>query len=132
MQFLNGIENSQIGAVIDSAHETLDGDGAEIFKEQVKILAEQNRLHYIQVSAPDRGAIHTSWLPWKSFLEPVLQYYDPIAVEIFNAIPAFINSLRLSRRKYWIPGEDISAYDVAEKAFKITQQELSEIQAGFC
>jgi D-psicose/D-tagatose/L-ribulose 3-epimerase len=133
MEFLRGVESKQVGVVIDSAHEVLDGDGAEVFKTQVAELARQSRLHYVQVSAPDRGAIHTSWMPWHSFLKPILEVYSgPIAVEIFNAIPVFANSLRLSRRKYWIPGEDRinsypSAYEIAEAAIKKTQRELEQI-----
>jgi hypothetical protein len=54
-----------------------------------------------------------------------------MAVEIFNAIPAFTNSLRLTRRKFWIPGEDAaneypSAYDIADLAIKATRQEIVE------
>ena len=133
MDFLVGVESKQVGVVIDSAHETLDGDGPEIFKTQVAELAQQERLHYIQVSPPDRGAVHTSWIPWQGFLEPVLAVYQgPIAVEIFNAIPAFLSSLRLSRRKFWIPGEDEansypSAYQIAEAAIQATQKELKQI-----
>ncbi len=133
MDFLAGVESKQVGVVIDSAHETLDGDGPEIFKSQVAELAQQERLHYIQVSPPDRGAVHTSWIPWQGFLEPVLAVYQgPIAVEIFNAIPAFLSSLRLSRRKFWIPGEDEansypSAYQIAEAAIQATQKELKQI-----
>ena len=133
IEFLQGVESKQVGVVIDSAHEVLDGDGAEVFQTQVVELARQSRLHYVQVSAPDRGAVHTSWMPWRSFLEPILKVYSgPIAVEIFNAIPVFAESLRLSRRKYWIPGEDEansypSAYDTAEAAIAKTQQELNQI-----
>ncbi|WP_138505952.1 sugar phosphate isomerase/epimerase family protein [Nostoc sp. PA-18-2419] len=133
IEFLDGVNSKQVGVVIDSAHETLDGDGPEIFREQVAYLAKQKRLHYVQVSPPDRGALHTSWLPWQSFLEPILEVYDgPIAVEIFNAIPAFLNSLRLTRRKFWIPGEDTpnkypSAYDIANEAIKATRIQLEKI-----
>ncbi len=133
MTFLEGVSSHQVGVVIDSAHETLDGDGSTTFQTQVAQLATQNRLHYIQVSPPDRGALHTSWLPWQDFLKPVLKVYKgPIAIEIFNAIPAFVNSLRLSRRKFWIPEEDTpnsypSAYDIAESAIKKTQEELRKI-----
>lgn len=133
LEFLKGVESKQVGVVIDSAHEVLDGDGADIFKEQVAELTRQSRLHYMQVSAPDRGAVHTSWMPWQEILEPILEVYSgPIAVEIFNAIPVFAASLRLSRRKYWIPGEDEandypSAYDIAEAAIIKTQQELNQM-----
>lgn len=133
MDFLAGVESKQVGVVIDSAHETLDGDGPEIFKTQVAELAQQERLHYIQVSPPDRGAVHNSWIPWQGFLEPILAVYSgPVAVEIFNAIPAFLSSLRLSRRKFWIPGEDEansypSAYQIAGAAIQATQKELKQI-----
>ncbi|MGB5712284.1 MAG: sugar phosphate isomerase/epimerase family protein [Waterburya sp.] len=133
MDFLAGVESKQVGVVIDSAHETLDGDGPEIFKTQVTKLAQQERLHYVQVSPPDRGALHTSWIPWQPFLEPILEVYQgPIAIEIFNAIPVFASSLRLSRRKFWIPGEDEansypSAYQTADAAIQATQRELKQI-----
>ncbi|NEO74877.1 sugar phosphate isomerase/epimerase family protein [Moorena sp. SIO4G3] len=133
IEFLEGVTSKQVGVVIDSAHEILDGDGPEKFSRQVANLAQQERLHYIQVSPPDRGAIHTSWLPWQEFLTPVLEVYKgPIAVEIFNAIPAFVDSLRLSRRKFWIPGQDDpnsypSAYEIAEKAIKATNNEITKV-----
>jgi D-psicose/D-tagatose/L-ribulose 3-epimerase len=133
IEFLAGVESKQVGVVIDSAHEILDGDGPKIFRTQVETLAAQGRLHYIQISPPDRGAVHTSWLPWQSFLEPILPVYTgPIAIEIFNAIPEFINSLRLTRRKFWIPGEELenqypSAYDIAREAIAFTQKELNQI-----
>lgn len=133
IEFLSGVESRQVGVVIDSAHETLDGDGPEIFQKQVALLAQEERLHYVQVSPPDRGAVHTSWLPWQSFLVPVLQHYQgPIAVEVFNAVPAFLSSLRLTRRKFWIPGEDSknsypSAYDISDKAIQKVQEEIKKV-----
>ena len=136
INFLKGVKSKQVGVVIDSAHETMDGAGPEVFKKQVAYLARQKRLHYIQASSPDRGAVHTSWIPWQSFLEPVLKVYQgPIAVEVFNAIPPFLDPLRLSRRKFWIPGEDKknrypSAYNIADKAIQKTQSEIKKILEG--
>ncbi|HEY9298358.1 MAG TPA: sugar phosphate isomerase/epimerase, partial [Phormidium sp.] len=130
------VESKQVGVVIDSAHEILDGDGPEIFQEQVTWLADQGRLHYVQVSPPDRGAVHTSWIPWDSLFEPILQVYNgPMAIEIFNAIPEFRESLRLTRRKFWIPGEDTeneypSAYDIARDAIGITRKKLGQINSN--
>ena len=137
IKFLEKVESKQVGVVIDSAHEILDGDGPEIFEEQVTWLAGEGRLHYVQVSPPDRGAVHTSWIPWDSLFKPILQVYNgPMAIEIFNAIPDFLNSLRLTRRKFWIPGEDEpkdeypSAYDIAKDAIDITRQKLGQINSN--
>ncbi|WP_293355620.1 MULTISPECIES: sugar phosphate isomerase/epimerase family protein [unclassified Microcoleus] len=133
IEFLKKVDSKQVGVVIDSAHEILDGDGPEIFEEQVKWLAGEGRLHYVQVSPPDRGAVHTSWIPWESLFKPILQVYKgPMAIEIFNAIPDFHESLRLTRRKFWIPGEDPgnqypSAYDIARDAIEITRDKLNQI-----
>ncbi|MFM6456711.1 MAG: sugar phosphate isomerase/epimerase family protein [Planktothrix sp.] len=137
LEFLDGISSRQVGVVIDSAHEILDGDGPEIFSNQVRDLAAQDRLHYIQISAADRGAVHTSWLPWQAFLEPILPVYNgPIAIEVFNAIPDFVKSLHLTRRKFWIPDEDPenqypSAYEIAQKAYDKTQAELKKFRDGY-
>lgn len=107
LAFLERIPNPQLGVVIDSAHEVLDGGGPERFAAQVQQLATAGRLHYVQLSAPDRGRLDLSWLPWQPFLECVLPHYDgPLAIEMFNALPAFQPLLRLSRAKYWIPEVD--------------------------
>ncbi|MBD2578383.1 sugar phosphate isomerase/epimerase family protein [Oscillatoria sp. FACHB-1406] len=133
IEFLKGVPSKQVGVVIDTAHEILDGAGPEIFQQQVNWLAEENRLHYVQVSPPDRGAVHTSWIPWQALLKPIVKVYDgPIAIEVFNAIPEFQPSLRLTRRKFWIPGEDAenqypSAYDIARDAIAVTRQELNRL-----
>jgi sugar phosphate isomerase/epimerase len=60
IEFLKNVESKQVGVAIDSAHEILDGDGSEIFEEQVKWLATEGRLHYVRVSPRDRGVVHTS------------------------------------------------------------------------
>jgi sugar phosphate isomerase/epimerase len=126
---------TQVGAIIDSAHEALDGDGPEAFAAQVKALASEGRLHYVQASPPDRGTLETGWLPWRGVFEPLLEHYEgPIAIEIFNAVPDFAATLRLSRRKYWIPGLDPespspSAYDVAKGSIEKLKHELGKIQA---
>ena len=30
--------------------------------------AQQDRLYYVHISAPDRGAVHDSWIPWETVL----------------------------------------------------------------
>jgi sugar phosphate isomerase/epimerase len=131
MDFLDQVEHTSIGVVIDSAHETLDGAGPEVFATQVAALSAAGRLHYVQASPPDRRSLVESWLPWQQFFTPVLAHYDgPVAIEIFNAIPAFADGLRLSRREYWIPGVNEptsapSAYDAARDSLAKLRREFS-------
>jgi D-psicose/D-tagatose/L-ribulose 3-epimerase len=136
ISFLADVPSRQVGVCIDSAHEVLDGAGPAVFSEQVHRLAADGRLHYVQVSPPDRGDLRRSWIPWSDFLRPILKAYSgPIAVEIFNAIPAFVGSLRLTRRKFWIPGEDTpdsrypDAYTIAAQALAATREQLHQLSA---
>ncbi|KZN43628.1 sugar phosphate isomerase/epimerase family protein [Pseudoalteromonas luteoviolacea] len=136
ISFLDGIDDPTVGAVIDSAQETLDGDGPEVYKAQIDYLADQGRLHYAQASPPDRGDLVNCWLPWEGVFTPILsRYTGPIAVEIFNAVGAFDQGLRLSRRKYWIPEVDEpnqypNAYQIAQQAYDFTQRKLDKIRCG--
>ena len=88
--------------------------------------------YYVHISAPDRGAVRDSWIPWDLMLreiEPV--YRGPYLVEVFNAIPPFDSSMRMARRRFWRPGEDDpepdgdSAYDVAGAALETLREQLS-------
>ena len=133
--FLEHVPNPQLGVVIDSAHETLDGAGPECFAAQVEALAMAGRLHYVQLSPPDRGRLDRSWLPWTPFLERVLPYYQgPLAIEMFNALPVFQPLLRLNRRKYWIagvdaPSNDPSAMDVAAASLAASRKVVAAVLA---
>lgn len=133
MRFLDGIESPQVGVCIDSAHVVLGSDGPAIFTQQVAEALGARRLHYVHISAPDRGAVHDSWIPWKAFLSPILDGYSgPFLVEVFNAIPDFLTPLRLTRRKFQIPGEDEpldpnrpNAYDIAQEAIATVRREIA-------
>jgi D-psicose/D-tagatose/L-ribulose 3-epimerase len=131
LAFLAGVPSRQVGAVVDSAHVVLGSSGPEAFKKEVIALAESDRLNYVQVSAPDRGAVRDSWIPWETFLGTILPVYSgPLLIEVFNAIPAFLESLHLTRRKFWIPGEDEpvagwpDAYTVAGEAIQALERFL--------
>lgn len=133
MDFLENVRSRQIGVCIDSAHVVLGSEGPAAFTRAVRRALDTQRLHYVHISAPDRGAVHDSWIPWKPFLEPILEGYDgPFLVEVFNAIPVFLNPLRLTRRKFWIEGEDNAesdypdAYEIARQAIAALRRELSE------
>jgi sugar phosphate isomerase/epimerase len=137
LDFLADVRSPHIGVCVDSSHVVLGSSGPEAYLRDIQDAADQQRLHYVQVSPPDRGEVADSWIPWRAFLEPVLHVYDgPLLIEVFNAIPAFLDSLRLTRRKFWIPVEDEpvpgvpSAYEVAEQGIKKLRAELAPLHAA--
>jgi D-psicose/D-tagatose/L-ribulose 3-epimerase len=134
LDFLDGVESRDVGVCVDSAHVVLGGDGPAAFGAQAQRAGEAQRLHSVHISAPDRGAVRDSWIPWRAFLDPILAHYDgPLLVETFNAVGPFVNSLRLTRRKFWIPGEDQpvagvpDAYTVAGDAIAAVRSELANL-----
>ncbi|WP_027487738.1 sugar phosphate isomerase/epimerase family protein [Allorhizobium undicola] len=131
LDFLDGAQAGACGVTIDSAQVVMESQGPAVFRQNVARAVAQNRLHYFHVSAPDRGAIADCWIPWDIMLgeiEPV--YSGPYLVEVFNAIEPFESSMRMTRRRFWRPGEDApvagveSAYQVAEAALKTLRREL--------
>lgn len=133
MDFLHGVDSRQVGVCVDVAHCMLGGGGPKTFGADIERAAGAGRLHYLHISAPDRGAIHDSWIPWQLLVDSAFPRYDgPVLLEVFNAIPAFQDSLRLTRRKFWIPGEDPpdprvpDAYTVARRALATFRDQLSE------
>jgi D-psicose/D-tagatose/L-ribulose 3-epimerase len=134
MHFVESLSVPSVGVCVDSAHVVLGSDGPKAFTKDVGGVLDAQRLHYVHISAPDRGAVHDSWIPWNHFLGPILERYSgPVLVEVFNAIPVFLNSLRLTRRKFWIPGEDTpddarpNAYDIARQAIEAVRREIGHL-----
>ncbi|MFG1608099.1 sugar phosphate isomerase/epimerase family protein [Actinoplanes sp. NPDC049265] len=122
------------GVTVDTAQVVMESQGPEVFKRNVARAARQNRLLYVHISAPDRGAVRDSWIPWDlvlAELEPV--YRGPYLVEVFNAIPPFDSSMRMARRRFWRPGEDEpepgrpSAYDVAADALAELRERIGAV-----
>ncbi|MGW1054563.1 sugar phosphate isomerase/epimerase family protein [Streptomyces sp. NPDC002521] len=131
LDFLDGLEHAQAGVTIDTAQVVMESQGPSIFKDNVARATRQDRLHYVHISAPDRGAVKDSWIPWDIVLnevEPV--YRGPYLIEVFNAIPPFVSSMRMARRRFWRPGEDDpvpdvdSAYDVARAALEELRKQI--------
>ncbi len=135
MGFLAHVPDARLGLCVDSAHVLLGSDGPSAFRAGIAEAVAGHRLHYVHVSAPDRGAIHDSWIPWRAFLDPIVPHHaGPYLIEVFNAVPPFLASLRQTRRKFWIPCEDPpgrgpSAYDIAKDALATFRQELSSAAA---
>jgi sugar phosphate isomerase/epimerase len=131
LDFLDSGGISFGGVAIDTAQVVMESQGPAVFRENVARAARQDRLLSVHISAPDRGAVHDSWIPWDLILnelEPV--YRGPYLIEVFNAIPPFDSSMRMARRRFWRPGEDAaepgrdSAYDVAGAALTEMRQRI--------
>jgi sugar phosphate isomerase/epimerase len=137
LDFLEGLEHARGGVTIDTAQVVMESQGPSVFKENVARAARQDRLYYVHISAPDRGAVKDSWIPWdiiSNEIEPV--YRGPYLIEVFNAIPPFDNSMRMARRRFWRPGEDDpvpnrdSAYDVARAALEELREQITSPRRG--
>jgi sugar phosphate isomerase/epimerase len=135
LDFLEGVPSRQVGVCVDSAHVVLSGGGPETFAEQIRRAAEDGRLTYVHVSAPDRGAVQDSWIPWEAFFTPISASYEgPLLIENFNAIAAFLGPLQITRRKFWVRGEDPEdpgtpdAYTVAREALATMRERLRALE----
>jgi sugar phosphate isomerase/epimerase len=135
LDFLDGVPSRQVGVCVDSAHVVLGAEGPAVFGEQIRRAAQDGRLHYVHVSPPDRGAFRDSWIPWEAFFSPIVSSYDgPLLIETFNAIAAFLTPLHITRRKFWMRGEDREdrgtpdAYTVAREALATMRKELQGLE----
>ncbi len=133
--FLHKIPSKSVGVCVDSAHVVLGEDGPAVIAAELTALLRAGRLHYVHLSPPDRGALQDSWIPWTQFLAPILpSYTGPYLVEVFNAVPVFLNGLRITRRKFWIPSEDTpnkfqkDAYQVAREAIETVRREFAKFE----
>lgn len=131
LDFTSKLESPQVGSTFDTAHIVLGNTGPDTFRANVRTATDQQRMHYVHISPPDRGALKDSWIPWDTLMpEIVPAYTGPYLVEVFNAIPPFVDLMRLSRRKFWIPDEDPpvsgvpSAYDVARDGIAVLREQL--------
>jgi sugar phosphate isomerase/epimerase len=134
LDFLDGLETSTCGVTVDTAQVVMESAGPEVFRNNVARAVAKKRLHYVHISAPDRGAVRDSWIPWNVVLGEIEPVYDgPYLIEVFNAIPPFVSSMRMARRRFRRPGEDDpepnrdDAYDVARAALQVLREQIAAV-----
>ncbi|MGV3550591.1 sugar phosphate isomerase/epimerase family protein [Rhizobium sp.] len=134
LDFLVGIDSSEVGVAVDVAHVMLGSSGPEAYAKDIAATIAQKRLHYVHISSLDRGSFGDVWIAWDQFLNPIIPHFNgPYLVEVFNAIPVFHGPLRQTRRKFWIPGEDEpvagrpSAYDVAREGLDVVKKQFARL-----
>ena len=125
-------EACPIGVALDTAQSVMESQGPNAFRENVLRATAKNRLLYVHISAPDRGKLTDCWIPWDVQLAAIKPVYSgPYLVEVFNAIEPFVSSMRMTRRRFWRPGEDPesnlpSAYDVARDGIAVLKSKLND------
>lgn len=132
LDFLESADIPVCGVTIDTAQVVMESQGPAIFRKNVARAVQRKRLNYVHISAPDRGAVRDSWIPWEIMLDEIEPVYSgPYLVEVFNAIPPFESSMRMTRKRFWRPGEDApeagvaSAYDVARAALTTLEEKIA-------
>lgn len=135
LNFLDGFKKAPCGVTIDTAQVLMESQGPSIFKENVARAVFRDQLSYVHISAPDRGAVHDCWIPWDMMLaeiEPV--YLGPYLIEVFNAIPPLDSGMRMTRRRFWRPGEDspgpenLNAYHIARAALEELREQIARFR----
>lgn len=130
ISYLKKVNHPNLGVTVDISHEVLDGEGPEIFAKQIQWLAENQKLMHVHVSAPHRGLLAESWLPWESFFAPIKPYWNgkPIVIEIMNGIAPFAQpsgkGLRLTRNAFNDP------FEVARTSIKTTKAKWEAVVAA--
>jgi sugar phosphate isomerase/epimerase len=132
LEFLQRIKPKQVGVAVDTAQVVMESQGPSVFVANIAAAHKTQRLHYVHISAPDRGAVRDSWIPWDIVMPEILPiYHGPLLIEVFNAVPPFVESMRMSRRRFWRPGEDKeerglpSAYDIAREGLQALQEQIA-------
>lgn len=144
LDFVERLRSAPCGITIDTAQVLMESQGPNVFKDNVDRAADRGILNYVHISAPDRGKLDDSWIPWDLMLgkleEPtshaVRRFHGPYLIEIFNSITPFDSLMRMSRPRYWRPGEDPerpdepSAYDVASRAFDELRSQIDRVRSA--
>lgn len=119
IEYLKQVNHANIGLTLDISHEVLDGEGPKKLFKQLQWLKSHNKLFQVHVSAPHRGELRNSWLPWKDFFTLLKPFWNKqLVIEIMNSISPFAQpngeALRMVRPPFKNP------HDVAKKAIRTT------------
>ena len=139
LDFVERLQSESCGITIDTAQVLMESQGRQIFKNNVDRAVDRGLLKYVHISPPDRGDLRDSWIPWDLMLGKLEdRFQGPYLIEIFNAIPPFDSSMRMSRRRFWRPGEDpapkrpeqLDAYDIAYGAREELLRQIDDVRSA--
>jgi D-psicose/D-tagatose/L-ribulose 3-epimerase len=123
--FVKEVGRANFGVCLDSSHEVIDGSGPVIYSQLVKDLYERGYYIYAQVSAPSRGDVKNSWIPWHDYLGLLQDIkISSVTVEIMQAKPPFTGRMGAGIRISRLPFDD--PFQTVEDAITTTRQKWSE------
>jgi sugar phosphate isomerase/epimerase len=107
IDFVKMVDHPHFGVMIDTCHEMSDGEGPEVFAEQVKTLMKMGRLFHCHISAVHRGRVDKGWFDWQGFFGPMLAngYQGNMSMEIFDATLPFSEVVHINRPTFENPME---------------------------
>jgi len=109
------INRSNVGILVDTAHEVMNGQGPKMFDKTIDILHKLKVPLSLQLSEPQRGDLTNTWLPFQilnSFKRRKIN--TPLILEIFDCNAPFSNDFRLNRTSFKDP------IDVIRRSAKLT------------
>ena len=124
--FIKQVNHPNFGVCLDPSHEVIDGAGPQVYAALVRDLYDRGTFIYAQVSAPSRGDVKDSWIPWEPYFRLLKDIrLSSVTVEIMQAMPPFTGrngcGIRLSR----LPFED--PFRVVGDAIRTTREQWSKI-----
>jgi D-psicose/D-tagatose/L-ribulose 3-epimerase len=135
--FIQRVNRRNFGLCMDSSHELIDGAGPENYEKFVKQLKSQGYFIYAQVSAPSRGDVEHSWIPWNAYLGLIKDIgLRSVTIEIMQATPPFTGrngaGIRIARRPFQDrPGTlGDMPYTIVERAIAKTRSEWSKLETA--
>lgn len=133
--FIQRVNRKNFGLCMDSSHEVIDGAGPKNYARWVKQLKAQGYFIYVQVSAPSRGDVEHSWIPWTEYLGLVKDIgIRSVTIEIMQATFPFADrngkGIRIARRPFQDRVGKLGEmpYTIVERAIAKTRAEWSKLE----
>jgi sugar phosphate isomerase/epimerase len=103
---MTGINEFKV--MIDTCHESADGEGPEKYRSYVERLVKVNGLHGAHISAIHRGLLYESWYNkefYGDFFGPLFEngFDGEIALETFDATDPTVGMVKINRMKFEHP-----------------------------
>jgi sugar phosphate isomerase/epimerase len=120
-KYIFQVGRKNFGLCMDISHEVIDGAGPKNYSELVHKLKRHGYFIYAQVSAPSRGDVEHSWIPWEQYLGLIKDIgLCSVTIEIMEAVPPFTGpdgmGIRIARRPFYGNDDNEKDTDIVKRA----------------